>query len=420
MWAGRSAEHQLRSWMERPGNFRLKAMLAAALPECNYSSEEIGHAMYELAGSPDAKRHHLSQAPRGSQTAPAEVTIRPLSYEDKQHSTGKKSSTGYNEPAAARELAKSDSKVKQKELNQGIDLDKYMGRMLINESTTEKDVLWREQLLDTIIMGAEEAKFARNASFVIETDTKKGDHPVQGDDIFAPEIAEGAGIPFNEQNATTVSWDADKHGLGAYVTENLIDHALIDVIDFNIRHLGRAVENSINRRFHNTVIDNAASGNDVETNAGTSAPFGTDLDALLEARNNVIGGNWPSPDTMLMHDEFQLGITAGNNDQNLLFANRAGNMDALGDGEFPAGLFGLQTAEVVPDGPYSGSNTWGYAADGEFGAVMYPRELAFTYIYRDLETKDFDDPIRDIEGANVRAQFDAALGQSGAFARIKN
>lgn len=410
MFAGRSAEHQLRSWMERPGNWRLKGMLSAALPESSYTHEEMGEAFYSLAQQPEVKEHHLSQRPSERKPPAVREKIRPLSY-----------GGDYAETSHARSLAKNDSKISKKELQNGVDLDKYMGRMLLNESTSEKDVLWREQLLDTIVMGAEEAKVARDAATVLEVNTKKGDHPVRADEIFAGKVAEGAGIPFDEIDFSQQSWNATKFGLGAYITEEVIDHAMVDLIDQNLRWLGAATENALNRVFMNALVDGPDSSNDVETNAGTTAPFGTDLDQLLEARNNIIGGNWPAPDTIVMHDEFQLGMVAGNNDQNLLFSNRAGQYDAKDNGEFPAGLFGLEDAHLVPDGPYnSSSNTWGYAADGEFGAVMYPRDLMYVYMYRDLETKDFEDPIRDLEGANVRGQFDAGVGQSSAFARIKN
>lgn len=397
--------------MEQPGNWRLKALLAAELPESKYTHEEVGRALFDLSRSPDEKKYHLSKRGDGSEFL-AERKYRPLSYDEGE----------FQEPTHARELAKSDRKLSESDLEEGIDLDRYMGRMLINETTSEKDVLWREQLLDSVVMGAEEAKVARDLATVIEVNTRQGDHPVRADEIFAQKVARGAGIEFDEIDWSQQTWDVEKYGLGAYVTEELIDHAIVDIIDQNIRWLGAAVENSINRVWLNDLVDNADSTNDVETNAGTSAPFGTDLTALLEARNNVVAGNWPAPDTMVMHDEFQLGLISGNNTDILKKSNEAGAFDAKDDinNEFPAGLFGLDDAAVVPDGPYNGSNTWGYAADGEFGAVLYPQEFDYVYVYRDLETKDFDDPIRDLEGANVRAQFDAGLGQSSAVARIKN
>lgn len=406
MFGKRSAEAQLRTWMERPGNWRLKGLLAAAIPDSPYTAREMGRGFENLAGRDGVKKHHLSKRDLQHQR-PASEKIRPLSerYE----------SEGYKEVGAARTLAKNDAKLKERELEQGVDLDKYMGRMLLNDSTSEKDVLWREQLLDSVIQGAEEAKVARDAATVIEVDTKKGDHPVRGDDIFAEEIAEGAGIPFNEQNFSTNSWDADKYGLGAYITEEMIDHALIDIIEMNVRHLGRATENALNRVFMNELVDNVDSNNDHEVNPANT-PAELDFIDLFAARNNVIAGNWPAPDTIVMHDEAELGIFADSNN-NALFANRLGDDSARRNAAIPE-VANLSNAFVVPDGPYDGSNTWGYGANGEVGAVMYPQELMFVYLYRDLETKDFEDPIRDLEGANVRGQFDAVWGQSSAGARL--
>lgn len=405
MFAGRPAERQLRTWMERPGNWRMKALLAAALPEAPWTTEEIGEAWYALAEQPEVKQHHLSKAPESKPSAPPEVKIRPLAYGD-----------DFAEPEHARQLAKTDSVIKERELESGIDFDKYAGRMLISESVSEKDVLWREQLLDTVVMGAEEAKVARDASTVVEVNTKKGDHPVRADEIFAKNVAEGAGIPFDEVDWSQQSWDAEKFGLGAYVTEELIDHALVDVIDQNLRWLGAAVENSLNRVFMNELVDNPDSGNDHSVNP-SNTPAELDFVDIFSARNNIIGQNFPAPDMAVVHDEAELGIFANSNN-NALFANRLGDTSARSNAAIPA-VAGINDWFVVPDGPYdSSSNTWGYAANSEIGAVVYNRDFMYTYMYRDLETKDFDDPIRDLEGANVRAQFDAGIAQDSAFARI--
>lgn len=414
MFAGRSAEHQLRSWMERPGNWRFKALLSAALPESPYDSESIGNALISLSQQPEVKQHHLSKRPSWAETSHAQVNIRPLSYETQQYSTGRKTSAEYKEPGYARDL----SAFSERDLQRGVDLDAYAGHMLVNESFSEKDVLWREQLLDTIVMGAEEAKVARDAATVIEVNTRRGDHPVRADEIFAPEIAEGTGIPFDEIDWSQQSWDADKFGLGAYITEELIEHSLVDIIDQNIRWLGAAVENALNRRFMNVLVDNPDTGNDVAINP-SDTPAEVDFIELFRARNNVVGQNFPAPDTIVMHDEFELGMFADSNN-NALFANRLGDQSARAAAQVPE-VASLSNRLTVPDGPYnSSSNTWGYASNDEIGAVAYPQELMYLYMYRDLETKDFTDPIRDIEGANVRGQFDAGIGQSSAFARLKH
>lgn len=417
MFAGRTAEHQLRSWMERPGNWRFKALLASALPEAPWSAEEMGRALVSVAQDPETKQHHLSKRKAGAYTHPPRQRIRPLGYADKTHSTGRKTAAEYKEPSYAREL----SDYNETQLRQGVDLDEYMGRMLVNESFTEKDVLWREQLLDTIVAGAEEAKVARDVANVVEVNTRRGDHPVRADEIFAPEIAEGGTIPFDEVDWSQQSWNADKFGLGAYVTDTLVDHALVDIIDQNIRWLGAAVENAMNRRFMNTLVDNPDSNNDVSVGAGNSFPFGFDLDPVVHARDTILNQKYGNADTIVMHPEFHTGLTMGNNDNNLIFDNRAGEWSMADGRTYPNGLFGISEGAMVPDGPYnSSSNTWGFAADGEFGAVMYPQEFMYLYLYRDLESKDFEDPIRDIEGANVRAWFDAGLGQKSAFSRLSN
>lgn len=410
MFRGRSADRQLKRWMERPGNWRFKALLAAEHPESPFSKNEIGDAMRTLAQSPETKEYHLAKRPKSSYTRPAQMRFRPASFRNREYSTGRNSSQPY------RELEWAEDNLKERELEEGIDVDEYIGRALTDSSPSNKDILWREQLLDTIVAGAEENKVARDASFVVDVDTKKGDHPVREGELFAPSVAEGAEIPTDEIDWTQQSWSAKKHALGAEVTDELMRQSLIDVMELNIRNLGAAVENAINRDYINELVDNADSNNDNETN-----PSGREvsLDDLNRLQTNVEENAFTVPNQLTIHPKAKQGLLTQEDNNNLTFVNRAGTDDAISNRNIPD-LLGFDDAHVLRSNVYNGSNTWDWSADGEFGAVTYPREQMFLYMYRDLETKDFEDPIRDLEGANVRAWFDAKVGQSSAFARLKH
>lgn len=412
-------ERQLGEWIEREGNWRLKALLAAALPEHQLSPEDVGEAMLYLERNPEVKQYHLAKRDDYEPEAPEPLRartlaampdrqIRPLSYDEGE----------YNEVAHARELAGStDTSWDEADLRRGVSLDEYMGRTLVSGTTAEKDVLWREQLLDAVIQGAEEVQFAREATNFVEVDTRKGDHPVRGDDVFAPKVAEGAGIEFDELDWSQQSWDTEKRGLGAYITEELIDHALVDLIEQNIRHLGRAVENSFNRITINELVDNANESVSFTTSA-TDGIQNTNLSYVFQARDAVVKDNWPEPDSMIMHNKFELGFIVEDRN-NVNFANRADTGDYIREAALPS-VANITDMFTVPDSVYNGSNTYDWSGtSNDRGAVTYVSDLMFTYMYRDLETKDFEDPIRDLEGANVRAQYDAALGQDDAACRIE-
>jgi hypothetical protein len=403
--------------MERDGNWRLKAMLAAALPEHPLTSDDVGEALLYMERNPEVKEYHLSKRDDFDTSAPEqfrartlsampERQIRPLSYGDGE----------FAEPSEARELADSGS-FNERDLEEGVSVDEYAGRMLVSGTTQNKDVLWREQLLDTVIQGAEEVQFARDATNFVEVDTKKGDHPVRGDDVFAPKTAEGAGIEFDELDWSKQSWDTEKRGLGAYITEEMIDHALVDLIEENIRHLGRAVENSFNRITINELVDNANESVSFATSA-TDGIQNSNLSYVMQGRDAVVKDNWPEPDSMIMHNKFELGFIIEDRN-NVNFANRAGSGDYIRDAALPS-IANITNMYTVPDSVYNGSNTYDWSGtSSDRGAVTFVSDLMFTYMYRDLETKDFDDPIRDLEGANVRAQYDAALGQADSACRIE-
>lgn len=413
-----SPERKLADWMERDGSWRMKAMLAAALPEHELTSEAVGQALLHMERNPETKEYHLAkrddydpEQPAGHRartlSAMPERRIRPLSYPESE----------YNEVAQARELAdRSENGWDERDLQRGVSIDEYAGRMLVSGSTQNKDILWREQLLDVVVQGAEEVQFARDAVNFVEVDTKKGDHPVRGDDVFAPAVAAGAEIETNELDWSQNSWDTEKRALGAMITEELVDHALVDLIEENIRHLGRAVENSLNRIVINELIDNANQDSAVTT-AATDGIQNANLSYLFDARENIVSQNFPEPDSMIMHPKYELGHIVEDRN-NINYVNRAGDDDYIRDAALPP-VANVTELFTVPGSVYNGSNTYDWSgSSNDIGGVTFVADLMFAYLYRDLETKEFDDPIRDLEGANVRAQYDATLGQGDAASTI--
>jgi hypothetical protein len=70
-----------------------------------------------------------------------------------------------------------------------------------------------------------------------------------------------------------------------------------------------------------------------------------------------------------------------------------------------------------------GENTWGFDADGELGAVVYDRNHIHTVLYapngQDVEVKDYEDPIRDLQGVNARVHVDVIYSQQRAASTIE-
>jgi len=291
---------------------------------------------------------------------------------------------------------------------QGLHLDRGIKRMLFSADTyTEVDTLWREQLLDTVIMGAEPRKIARDATTVINVETRAGDHPRGSDQIFADEVSEGGQIRDDREDYDTVQWNCTKIAQGANVTEEMVDHALVDLIERHVSWLGAAVENTMNRIFLNGLVDNA--NNDFDTGGSDQG-----VPSLNGAITQVEVDNF-MPDTAVGHPEYFQALF---DDSNLAFANQAGSDDTVRNRTFNP-LLGLEMFRASDNVYNSSSNTWGYGADGELGAVAYDRSRANSYVYKDIEIKDYEDPIRDLLGVNARAWYDFQLTQPDAASTVQ-
>jgi hypothetical protein len=291
-----------------------------------------------------------------------------------------------------------------------IQTDKAIKRALAFGSTTEEfNTLWREQLMDTVIEGARKKQIARDASNVINVETSSGDHPRGQGPAFARDVAEGGAIRDDREDMDSVSWSTTKFGEGARATEELIDHALVDVIERNVEWLGRSCENKINRIWLNELVDNADSGNDVDT----SAESNRDIASVNAGITQVDLADFEA-DTLVPHPRYTQTLFES---ENILFSNRFGDDEGIRDRmEFPLlGVEGFRASNGVYDGS---SETWDFQSSDDIGAVVYQRDHIGLYMYRDIEIKDYEDPIRDLEGVNARAQVDAQYHQPAASSRL--
>lgn len=291
--------------------------------------------------------------------------------------------------------------------------DDAIRHMLFAASTPEElDVLFREQLADVVAEGAQRRQQARNGAFIFNADTNTGDVTVADDrqyyyDSSGDGISEGGRIPEDREGYSTVAWDCVKIGNGAIVTEEMVRHARVDLIERQIRHVGETTENDLNRIWINELVDNANAQHDT---AGSSQGVPSLNGGIAEVDKNDF-----QPDTFVSHPEYREELF---NDSNLVYVNRSGQDTELREREVER-LFGVDHLPMNNAAYDSGSNTWGYAADGEFGAVVYQRDHLWLVIEQDIEVRDYEDPVRDLQGVNARAWVDATYAQPDAAATIE-
>jgi len=304
-------------------------------------------------------------------------------------------------------------------------LDDAIPRMLFAASDHEEvNQLFREQLYEVIQEGREFSKVAREASDVINPTTRRGDMTIASDQQFAPPLSQGAEIRDDREQYTNVSWDCTKHGEGARVSDETIDQAMVDVIERNMQFLGASVENAINREFLRELIDNA--GNNHDTGGS---------DQGYQALNSAVGEVDKSgfqTNTYLTGAEYRTELFT---DSNLAYANRAGTNEVLRnreDAPIVGDIVGLDMHASSHEDVYAGvdddewpaaNNTFGFESDGEYGAVVYNRNRIHTFIYgpdgNDIEIKDYEDPIRDLQGVNARVHVDCQYSQGRSAATVE-
>ena len=384
------------------GNWRFKGLMLAALPSTGVNAEDVAKAWPSTGQTSDYRFLSAnpnydaeSEAKRGRVASPGDDAHRML------------------KDFATEEAPKTLGASKAKELDNGdiqAGVDDAIKRTLFSASTFEEvDTLFREQLVETVERGAERRKIARDASNVINADTRRGDVPVGQDEPFAPSLSQGGEIRDDRENYTTVQFDTTKHGQGARITDEMVDHAMIDIIERQIEYVGAAVENSINRSWLNTLVDEA--GNDFESEDGARG-----VPAINGAYGEVDNDDFV-PDTFVTHPEYRTTLF---DDSNIAFANRAGTDDVVRERVFDPLLsvehFGAS------DSVYDGEDSWGFSEADDKGAVVYDRDHIHVVMYNpagnDIEVKDYEDPVRDLQGVNARVHHDTIFTQGRAASTV--
>lgn len=400
------------------GNWRFKGLLLAGLRGSPVSSTDVAKAW---PGQNKSDYRFLQDHPDRSLEAEMNRTAVAESGTERYRTLKDYAANASNLPkrlSGSSHIKENDGQIEAR-------LDDAIPRMLFAAADQEEiDQLFREQLLEVIMEGREFRKVAREASDVINPTTRQGDMTIASDQQFAPPMTQGTEIRDDREQYTNVSWNCVKHGEGGRVTDETRDQANVDVVERNMQFVGASVENAINREFIRTLVDDAQNNHDT---AGSDQGY----KALNSAVGEVDKAGF-RPNTYLTGAEYRETLYA---DDNLSFANRAGTDQVLRnreDAPIVGDIAGLDMHAASHEDVYEGvdddewatpSNTFGFAADGELGAVVYNRNRIHTLLYgpngNDIELKDYEDPIRDLNGFNARVHVDVQYSQARSAATIE-
>ena len=411
----RKAKRELAKYAQTGRNWRLMGLLAAhpRVPS-QLRADDLASA-WPTTGT-ERKRLGVDQA-KGRRFKPDKAYAMPEGDDGRvlmdAHRLGKPSGiSGYRRLSdATKEGDWQDGPWNEKQIH----ADRAISRALAYEDSVENlDVLFRKEIFDTVIEGARKAEIARDATTSFPVDRQQGDHPRGQDTQFAADVVEGGPIEDNAQSPDTIEWDTDKFGDAATATDELLEQSLISVVEMQVQWLGHTTEMKNNRKWLNNLLDNVDTNNDVDASSEDNRGW-----AAINKAIEQVELNDEMPSAAVMHPSFtyELFNTAENNAV-IPKANEFGDDEGIRDRvAFPLlGLEGFRGSDGVADG----STTWDYTGADEFGAVVYDTARVGMYLFKDIEMKEYEDPVRDLQGVNARMEVDHVWHQDSAGARINH
>ena len=271
-------------------------------------------------------------------------------------------------------------------------------RELLTADAIESTTLILLEAYKTVLQGAEPAKCMRNAFPVVPTTSNQLRWPLGEPGTYAYDVAEGAEIPMQTQQYSTVMFNIGKIGVRPSITNELIDDSLYGIIDLEVQKAGLRMENKLNQKLLDQILSQADSGTyttpiDNSTNAG--------VDAIADAIANVATNNF-IPDTVILHP----------GKMNLVYRNFIPAYNPLAQQVQVTGDIGKTLGMILGLKPFmlgvtstSTTKTWGTSAGNIYQIIADAKNLAALAMRRDITVTNYDDPIHDLKGMAVTARL---------------
>lgn len=274
-------------------------------------------------------------------------------------------------------------------------------RELLLSEAVESTSLIQTEMYSTVLEGAEPNKIMRNVLRVVPMKSNQMTFTLGATGSVLGRVAEGAELPNNQQNYTTVTLTSYKYGERNIVTQELIDDSLYDVIAMEVAKAGARAENTMNHVVLTGLLDDA--GNEHDT-AGSNQGF----IALAGARREMKKDGF-NPDVLVICAEAEFKLLS---DSQFTYQSYYGGQSvtpAVSSGNLPPVLGIKQVMQYDPfDTTYNSSTySWSYDTDADIGMVAIDSAKLSHVIgmKQDITVRDYDDPIRDLKGAALTMRF---------------
>lgn len=294
--------------------------------------------------------------------------------------------------------------------------DRYQARQLLLTEAIESTSIVQEQVLRTVIAGAEKFQIIRDAGVAwYATKSNALRVPLGETKRNADIIAESAEIKGRTQDYEPRDFSIVKYGSRPDVSFEMIEDGMVDVVAEEIFYAGAAVENRLNYEAFTALATNAGKST-TTTGCGTD---GTALSVLREAKKQIKGSRTTGgfmADTVLMTSDFEEDLLLNNN---LAYASYAGGSEAIRSGTLPTRLLGMKWMVSDNGSPtVDGSNPWEYGSNNDVGAiVMEAKRGCGVAMRRDRTVKKFEDITRELQTITVTMRADVNYLHADAVAK---
>lgn len=279
--------------------------------------------------------------------------------------------------------------------------------LLLSEAISTSGLIPTE-VYGTIIEGSEPAKCFRNFLPIYQMNSAVLKVPYGETGTYAPIVSEGAEIPIQDQTYGVATFTAKKYAIRPMITKEMMADASFDVVAAEVRKAGWRIENALNYIVMEAFISaSAGNASTYDTDCGSSGA--TPLAFMGKAMGTMIGRGFTPTDVVTSPVYYGAVMQTG-----AALANQVG-VDMTRGGQLGR-LFGMQSHLLgTASSTVQAYLTWGFAADGNKGALLLDRNAAGAIGMReDISVEQYSDPVRDLVGMTVKARFDAQSFVAGA------
>ena len=302
------------------------------------------------------------------------------------------------------EYVKADRYDKEKMLKSDA-FKNVMGRPAIKRLTLSEEmeelVMVQEEVLDTVIDGARQHAWIRDAVPVVKTDSYKTRLVKNESPVYAEIVPEMGEFPVQTSSYDPIDVVVKKFGTRPMITSEMIEDCRFDSIELEIAGAGARMENALNRYALSEMLDKCTSV-DIDPTTFISAS------ELVKATEKIKDKNG-FPDTVLMHQSAE----------GKLFdeSNYAG-FSTEGNGETK--LFGLKHYTATVSTLDSATAKWdGTDAGNHYNAFVFDSARYGRVVMReDLKVSEMDDPIHDLLEIIVSMRAGFGVTKTDAGVRI--